>query len=204
MATKAGIWIRVSSGKQDEQNQEPDVLRYCSERGYDITRRYEVHDRSAFRGEQDAELEKMLMDMRIGEIEVLVFWHSDRLERRGTEALFADLDNIRRAGGRFESTLEPYLGKANLEGSVMTAIAGATAHQYSVHLSEQVSLAVARVRGNGALWGNGQRGYVISGEKYNKTLVPTDEGERYIPEMYQRIAEGQSCHKVGEWLRSGP
>ncbi len=204
MATKAGIWIRVSTGKQDEANQEPDVLKHCSERGYDITRRYEVHDRSAFKGEQDAELEKMLMDVRTRKIEVLVFWHSDRLERRGTEALFADLRNVREAGGRFESVQEQFLGESDMAGTVMTAIAGATAHQYSAHLSDQVSLSVSRVRANGALWGNSHWGYEITGEKYNKTLVPTEEGKLYIPEIFQRIADGQSIHKVGVWLRSGP
>lgn len=204
MATKAGIWIRVSTGKQDEQNQEPDVLRHCEARGYKIARRYLVNDRSAYHGEQERELQKMLLDVRKRNIDVLVFWHSDRLERRGTEALFKDIADIREAGGRFESVLEPYLGKSDMEGTVMTAIAGATAHQYSAHLAQQVGIAVDRVRGNGALWGNSHRGYRITGEKYNKTLEPTKEGKRYIPEVFQRIADGESIHKVAAWLRSGP
>jgi DNA invertase Pin-like site-specific DNA recombinase len=200
----AGIWLRVSSGKQDEANQEPGVLRHCEQAGYEIAQRYEVHDRSAFRGEQDAKLAEMLHDMRTGHIQVLVFWHSDRLERRGTEKLFEDLGQIREAGGTFESVQEPFLGETDIAGTVMTAIAGAVANQYSVHLSEQVSLAVSRVRGNGGYWGNTHWGYSITGDKYHKGLVRTDEGTRYIPEVFQRVADGQSCHQVAEWLRSGP
>jgi hypothetical protein len=30
----AGIWLRVSSGKQDEALQMPQVLRHCADRGY--------------------------------------------------------------------------------------------------------------------------------------------------------------------------
>ena len=49
---RAGTLIRVSSGGQDEANQEPDVERYCAGRGYRAVKSYVLHDKSAFKGEQ--------------------------------------------------------------------------------------------------------------------------------------------------------
>jgi DNA invertase Pin-like site-specific DNA recombinase len=200
----AAVWLRVSSGGQDEVNQLPEVLTHIMDKNYHITKWYIIHAKSAFYGEQEKAIQEMLHDLRKREFQVLVFWHNDRLERRGTEALFDDLARIRKAGGRFESVLEPYLGQSNMEGSVLTAIAGATSHQRSVHQSEQIRIAVDRVRGNKALWGILPWGYETIGEKYNRTGRPTEEGKRYIPEMFQRIADGESVAQIAAWLREGP
>src|SRR5712692_8878714 len=137
----AGIWLRVSSGGQDEANQEPDVLKHCTARGYRVAARYQLNDLSASKGEQQAKLDEMLADMRDGVIKVLVCWHSDRLERRGVEALFKTLRLSREAGGRIESTKEPLLGSGDVSGEMLTAMGASAARQYSVHLAEQVKLA---------------------------------------------------------------
>jgi DNA invertase Pin-like site-specific DNA recombinase len=199
--TKAGVWIRVSGDDQDEENQVPEVERYVAEHGYEETRRYTVHDRSAFKGEQQAALDNMVADMRGGQIEVLVCWHSDRLERRGHEALFKLLRDVHDAGGRVESTLEPQLGKTDLSGAVLTFMLGLMAHQESLHKSERVLISRDRIKTNGALWGRNNWGYdKPTGDKYNKTLTPSEEGKRYVPEVFQRIADGQTCKEVAAWL----
>ena len=41
-AEPAGIWLRVSSGGQDEQNQVPNIEKHCAARSYGVKRRYEV------------------------------------------------------------------------------------------------------------------------------------------------------------------
>src|SRR5438309_921587 len=103
----AGVWVRVSTADQAEASQVPDVERHCQDRGYRIERRYELNDKSASKGEQQAALDEMLNDMRDGTIKVLVCWHSDRIERRGVEAMFKLIRQIKDAGGRLESTKEP-------------------------------------------------------------------------------------------------
>jgi DNA invertase Pin-like site-specific DNA recombinase len=67
----AGVWVRVSSGGQDDANQVPDIERHCQARSYRIERRYELNDKSASKGEQQAALDAMLEDMREGHIKVL-------------------------------------------------------------------------------------------------------------------------------------
>jgi DNA invertase Pin-like site-specific DNA recombinase len=199
----AGAWVRVSTGGQDEANQVPDIQKHCTDRGYGIAKRYELNDKSASKGEQQAKLDEMLEDMREGTIKVLVCWHSDRVERRGPEALFRLLREIKDAKGRIESVKEPLLGTADLSGEAVTALNAVIAHQYSVHLGEQVRTAQGRIRANnGFVAGGIPWGYVIVGEKYAKTLVPTDLCREIVPKIFQRCIYGDSCRTIAMWLDS--
>ena len=66
--------------------------------------------------------------------------------------------------------------------------------------SERTQMAQARIRAAGAFVGKPPFGYVTSGQKYARQLVPTDEGRRLIPEVYARVIAGDSLAKVGAWL----
>src|SRR5262249_14498233 len=83
------IWLRVSSGKQDEINQLPEILRYCLKRGYRPIKFYVCHDKSATKGEHQAKLDEMIEDARSGLMKKIVCWKASRLERRGGMALIA-------------------------------------------------------------------------------------------------------------------
>lgn len=207
----AGVWIRVSSGGQEEENQVPDVEERCAARGYPIAKRYELSDKSASKGEQQAKLDEMLDDMRHGVIKVLVCWHADRLERRGPEYVFRLLAQARDAGGRIESIKEPLFGAQDISGEAMTALGAVIAHQYSVHLAEQVKIAHDRIKANGALGPGGiPWGYKKIGEKYNKKLVPdkafirtvNGKPKHYAVDIFERCIAGDSCRTIAIWLDS--
>lgn len=198
-----GAWVRVSSGGRDEENQVPDVERHCTDRGYTIAKWYTLNDKSASKGEQQTMLDEMLADMRLGVIKILVCWHSDRVERRGPEWVFRLLRQIREADGHIESVREPLFGTADLSGETLTAFGAVVSHQYSVHLAEQVGIAHARIRANGGLTPGGiPWGYEVTGPKYGKTLIPTDLCRKYVPQVFQRCIDGDSCLIIAEWLDS--
>ena len=88
MSAKAAIWVRVSTDRQHEDNQIPDLERLCQHRGWEITRRHEIADASAYKGEHRQALQRMLDDAHRGEFSVLVVWAVDR----GTETNRALLD----------------------------------------------------------------------------------------------------------------
>lgn len=197
----AGLWVRVSTGGQDEANQVPDVELHCSSHGYTVAKRYELNDKSASKGEQQSKQDEVVEDIRNGAIKVLVCWHSDRVERRGPEALFRFLRQVKDAGGRLESAKEPLLGTEDLSGEAVTALNAVIAHQYSVHLAEQVKIAQQRIRANGALVAGGKPwGYEIVGRKYSKTIVPTDLARVVIPQIFQHCIDGDSCRTIAQWL----
>ena len=72
--------------------------------------RYTLHEKLAYKGEQQQTLNAMLADMADGVISVLVVWHSDRLERRGTRRGYALLEAVEAAGGRIEWVKDPEFG----------------------------------------------------------------------------------------------
>lgn len=203
MTETAGIWIRVSSGGQDEANQLPDLERHCDAHGYDVKRRYELHDRSASKGEQQAKLDAMLQDMRDGVIKVLVCWHDDRLERRGGMDLLKLLIDVKDAGGRIESSQQGRLGLDTLGDRLQNFVSGEIANQKSVHLAEQVKIGLNATKRNNAVYTMLPWGYEKpSGERRNKTTQPTEVCREYWPQVLTRCAEGDSCRTIALWLDS--
>jgi hypothetical protein len=198
----AGVWVRVSTGRQDEANQVPDVERHCAARGYVIARRYELNDKSASKGEQQAMQDQVIADMREGAVKILVCWHTDRVERRGPEALFGFIRRIKDAGGRIESTKEPLLGDESMSGETLTAFGAIASHQFSIHLAEQIKLAQDEIRRNYAVLTCLPWGYHAEGPKKNKKAVPSDECREYWPKVLQRCVAGDSCRTIAAWLDS--
>ena len=43
-------------------------------------------------------------------------------------------------------------------------------------------------------------GYEPVGEKYNRTIIPTGQGRRFIPEIFERVRDGHSLMAVAKWL----
>src|SRR5262249_26968226 len=140
MGEQAGLWVRVSSGGQDEANQVPDVEKHAAARGYEVARRYVLHDKSASKGEQQAMLDQAVADMAAGVISVLAVWHSDRLDRRGPKAAYAFLWAAELAGGRIESVLDPQFGADDVGAEVLARVRMAAARDESRLKAERVRI----------------------------------------------------------------
>lgn len=195
---RAGLLVRVSSGGQDEANQVPDVERHAETRGYRVCERYVLHDKSAYKGEQQAALDQVIADMRAGNIKVLICWHSDRLDRRGVLESLLFLRAVKEAGGRVESSQEGLLD----ENSLTTIVTGFTNHQKSEHLSHQVSLAHKRIMENRAFRGRDPFGYEITGPKYDRKLTVIEELRPIVTEIFDRVIAGESLGDLCIWLDS--
>jgi DNA invertase Pin-like site-specific DNA recombinase len=195
---RAAKWIRVSSGGQDEANQEPDVDKHCANLGYNVVKTFTLHDKSASKGQQEKYLAEVLADIRNHEYQVLVCWHSDRLERRGVLETLMFIAQVKEAGGRVESTQEGILDEDNLN----TIINAHMNKQKTDHLTEQVRLAHDRIRQNGALHGRAPWGMAITGPKYGKQLTGTDEGRTWVPRIFGKVIDGWSLARISRWLEA--
>lgn len=205
--TSVGAWIRVSSGKQDEANQVPIVIRYCIDRKYWPARWYVVHSKSAFHGKHQGDLEQAIADMRYGTTKVLVIWHSDRLERRHdqgkSKTLPGTLFEFVDAGGKVESVQEPQLGQTDFGSQLMTFAASLINNDKSKRISEQVNLSFDRIKANGAIYnGNVPWGFEIAGPKYEKRIKPTDVCCEYAPQIFEHCIKGDSLRQIAAWLDS--
>lgn len=201
MGEYAGRWLRVSTGGQDEENQVPDVNRWIEARDYEVRADYVLHGRSASKGEQQARIGEMLEDMRHGLITVLVVWRDDRIERRGVMHMIPLINAVQEAGGRIEFVTQEHLNDlSTMAGRISLAVMAEVAHEETETKKERIRMARARIKTEGGFVGRAPWGYEISGGKYAKTITPTTEGRRLVPEVYRRVIEGESLATVARWL----
>jgi DNA invertase Pin-like site-specific DNA recombinase len=149
MSTNAAIWVRVSTDRQHEDNQIPDLERLCDHRGWEIARRYEIADASAYKGEHREALTRMLEDAHRGEFSVLVVSAVDRLCRQGIEELLRLIRELRERNVSLVSHQEPWLNGADATSELLAAVAAWVATQESVRRSERIRAGLARRRAEG-------------------------------------------------------
>jgi hypothetical protein len=123
MSAKAAIWVRVSTDRQHEDNQIPDLERLCEHRGWEIARRCEIADASAYKGEHRHALQGMLADAHRGEFSVLVVWAVDRLCRQGIEELLRLIRELRERNVSLVSHQEPWLNGSDATSELLAAVA---------------------------------------------------------------------------------
>lgn len=196
MGDIAGKWLRVSTTGQSEANQEPDIDAHIDANGYEYGRTYTLHGKSASKGEQETTLRQAIADIEAGHITVIVAWALDRLDRRGVAESFRTKLRIEEAGGRVEFVKEPSMSE--LEYALKAYMAG----EESKRRAERVRIGQDATRANDGVLQRAPWGYTITGAKRGKSFVPTTEGARYIPELFQRIANGESLAAVQGWLVS--
>jgi DNA invertase Pin-like site-specific DNA recombinase len=151
--TEAGVWIRVSTGHQDADNQVPDIERFAAHHGHEITARYEVSE-SAWNGGKDggeyrATLQRALDDAWAGKFSVIIVWALDRITREGAEGALRIIRQFRERGCTVVSVKESWLNGAPEVQDVLVAFAGWMAQQESGRRSERIRAGLARRRSEG-------------------------------------------------------
>jgi DNA invertase Pin-like site-specific DNA recombinase len=204
MTDIAGKWLRVSTSGQDEANQEPDIDKWIADHGYGVGPTYQLHGKSASKGEQDSELEKVIADMTAGVINVLVVWHSSRIERRGAESVFDLARKVRGAHGRIEYVQDSHLNETNDLSDVMLALAASQNKQYSQNISKQTVAGFKRIDANGAIRNKAGYGHrvVADGEKYAKRFELDDAEADVIRLAVNRYLAGMPLAHVCRMLTS--
>lgn len=101
---RAGNYLRVSTDKQDESNQEPDCRRLCEARGWEPIWYREVMSGAKKRPVWD----RLKEDVRTGVIRVVVFWALDRTGRTRVQ-IAHDLGELFRYGAEVASVKDAWL-----------------------------------------------------------------------------------------------
>ena len=65
---------------------------------------------------------------------------------------------------------------------------------------ERSMRAQAELRERGKLVGRPPFGYLSAGQKYDHTIVPTEEARRLVPEVFKRCIDGESLADIAGWL----
>jgi DNA invertase Pin-like site-specific DNA recombinase len=211
MTLRAARWVRVSSGDQDETAQVPAIDALIAAEGWaDAGIKYQLNDRSAYKGEQAKTLAQALADAQAGRYDVLVCWHSNRLDRRGPKFAYAFLHGIEQAGAKVASVQEKDFGSDEFSAEVATSLRMSLAKEESRLKSANVLKTFAAMDANGYFRGRPPRGYVTTGGKRAKHLVPNEgdhlDGKRVpasaVREAFTRVAAGESTPSVAQDMRA--
>jgi DNA invertase Pin-like site-specific DNA recombinase len=157
VSVQAAVWLRVSTGHQDSDNQVSDVERFAAHHGYDLRERYVVSE-SAWNGGKDGgeyrrTLKRALDDAHAGKFSVLIVWALDRITREGAEGALRILRQFRERGCTVVSVKESWLNGSPEVQDVLVAFAGWMAQQESQRRSERIRAGLERRRAEGKLVG---------------------------------------------------
>jgi site-specific DNA recombinase len=209
MAERAGIWLRVGTGGQDEVNQEPDVLRYCADRGYEVVKTYTVHGKSAYKGDQDPDWQRVVKDVKSGKISVVVVWNVDRLDRRNIMHAIPMVNAVLDIDGRIEFATQS-IDLTTMEGRIGFAIYCEQALAESKIKSGRVLAKHNALRAVNAFVGRPPFGYrIVCAEgcgpvngkhEHPKTLEPDPALVPYVKGMAERYLTGSTLTAICEWL----
>jgi len=150
VSMKAGMYVRVSTEKQETENQEGQLRALCQARGWEISRVYRDVLSGAAPGRQA--FHDLMHDARVGKIRVIVFWAWDRITREGISAAFEIMQRWEGWNVAWESLREPFLSSSSSDPStrkLLLAMIAWTAEQERIHLSERVKASVAQRRALG-------------------------------------------------------
>jgi DNA invertase Pin-like site-specific DNA recombinase len=212
MAEQAGIWLRVSTGGQNEANQEPDNRRHCAERSYGIAAIYTVHGKSAYKAEQDPDWQRVVKDVKTGKIQVVVIWVVDRLDRGNILHAIPMVNAVLEVGGRIEFSGQPYIDLTTMAGRMAFANLCEMAHEESKIKSGRIRNKHSELRALNALIGRPPFGYrvvclegcgPVNGKHHHpKTLEPDPYLASYVLGMVDRAIAGQTRTSICEWLEA--
>jgi DNA invertase Pin-like site-specific DNA recombinase len=152
VAVKAAVWLRVSAGHQDSENQVPDVEQFAGHHGYEVAQTYTVSD-SAWKNGGGAEYKKTLQcaldDAWAGKFSVLIVWALDRIVRNGAEEALRIFRQFNDRGCTVVSVKESWLNGSPEVQEILIAFGGWMAKRESDRRSERIRAGLARRRSEG-------------------------------------------------------
>lgn len=141
--TKVALYCRVSTGKQDYENQIRSLKEFCQKRGFEI---YKIFSETISGKESERpEFKQLMFEASQHQFDAVVVWALDRFTREGTEKVWMYLSKLNNYGVQFISYQEPYFNTDNeLVRDVLFSIMGALAKQERVRISERTKAGLSK------------------------------------------------------------
>ena len=142
---RTALYLRVSSGQQETENQRPDILQVVRTRGLEIVH---IFDEKVSAAKDRPEFQKMMLQAHRGSFDCLVIWSLDRFGRSmvGNLQAVVELDRI---GVQVISVKETWLDTSSPVRSLLIAIFSWVAEQERLRISERTKAGLERARRQG-------------------------------------------------------
>ena len=178
---RVAIYARVSTDKQDNENQLLQLREFAAKQGWQIVREY-VDSETGSKSDR-AEFKRMFEDASRGKFDLLLFWALDRLSREGVLETLQHLNRLTSYGVAWRSFTEQFFDSCGPFREAVIAIMATLAKQERIKRSERTKAGLARVRAAGRRLGRPAR---LNGE--------------HTAEIARLRAQGVSGREIGRRL----
>jgi DNA invertase Pin-like site-specific DNA recombinase len=145
------LYVRVSTGKQDTENQLAQLRAFARTQGWIIVAEYA--DELTGKNSDRAQFQLMFRDASRRTFDVLLFWSLDRLSREGALETLQHLNRLTGYGVQWRSLTEQYLDSTGAFRDAVISILAVVAKQERVRLSERTKAGLERARKQGKVLG---------------------------------------------------
>lgn len=144
---KIAIYARVSTDKQDTENQVAQLREFAAKQGWQIADEYCDYE-SGSKADR-VQFQRMFADASKRRFDLVLFWALDRLSREGVLETLQHLNRLESYGVGFRSFTEPYFDSCGVFKDAVIAILATLAKQERVKRAERTRAGLARVRAAG-------------------------------------------------------
>jgi DNA invertase Pin-like site-specific DNA recombinase len=144
---KIAIYARVSTTKQDNENQLAQLHEFAAKQGWEVFDNY-VDQESGSTSDR-AEFQRMFADASKRKFDLVLFWALDRFSREGVLDTLQHFNRLESCGVAYKSYTEPFFDSCGVFKDAVVAIMATLAKQERVKRAERTraGLAVARAKG---------------------------------------------------------
>jgi DNA invertase Pin-like site-specific DNA recombinase len=144
---KIAVYARVSTTKQDNENQLAQLHEFAAKQGWEVFDNY-VDQESGSTGDR-AEFQRMFAHASKRKFDLVLFWALDRFSREGVLDTLQHFNRIESCGVAYKSYTEPFFDSCGVFKDAVVAIVATLAKQERVKRAERTraGLAVARAKG---------------------------------------------------------
>ena len=148
---KIALYLRVSTDKQETDNQAIQLSEFAPKQGWQIVEEYTDYE-SGSKADRVA-FKRMFADAAQRKFDLVLFWALDRFSREGVLPTLQHLNQLEAYGVGYRSYTEPYFDSCGVFKDVILAVMATLAKQERVKRSERTKAGLARVRAAGKTLG---------------------------------------------------
>jgi DNA invertase Pin-like site-specific DNA recombinase len=145
------IYSRISTDKQDNQNQLDQLRGFSASQGWRVKREY-VDVATGKHGDRE-QFKALFKAASRREFELVLFWSLDRFSREGVLETLTYLQSLTQYGVGYRSFTEQYLDSCGMFRDAVISILAVIAKQERVRLSERTIAGLQRARARGRIGG---------------------------------------------------
>ena len=145
------IYARISTDRQDNQNQLTQLRAFAKTQGWRIVAEH-VDTASGKNGDRD-QFKELFAGASRRNFDLVLFWSLDRFSREGVLETLQYLQRLTAYGVAYRSLTEQYLDSLGMFRDAVVSILAVIAKQERVRLSERTLAGLARAREQGRVGG---------------------------------------------------